>query len=765
MARTKTAKKKKLTEEALKLKEEALQEQPIQDAAPAPTPATGEEVAQAQADLAADPNAQAPAEEAPVEETAPVEEAPVEAAPQEDPMFTPPAPGYVPAGWVKIEDLASAVAQATGDTIPAETAPDTQAIQNGAEEEAVATTPTAATEEPLVQGGGEVQQAQPEVQQESVEEHKEERIRETNEGVTRRELFLSMLEDAGLDIVEGEKINVTDNGFLYEDEGGCLSVMLLPDLDNWHVYYMDFDDKDKKVVRSGHGWEELINTLINDLDAPGLKDLKVEDYYEEEILHESVEEVKEEECKDETCEGEVCEETPEEEKLTEAEEAPAEETTESTDTPTEEEEKLEESTESEKVPLTEAEVPVEEAPIKEAPVTDEPVPEEEISSDGAIADESEEAPVETPVEEAEPVEGDAVEGPDSEPESTPLEDALGNFTDEAEKAGAEYDASYELPEEGDIPSMGEDIPEDKEESDFISKITSFVDDIKQTAQSDKQEAEQQVEDVEDSIEAAAAQFDSSSAFLRSLLSDEDDNYDFGFGGTADPTLQELGFNSREEADTFDPGDLFSKSEEEDEAPAPEDVPEEDDEDLGLDAYDDLDDTFEEDSDEEDFEDEDFKDDYESRIPVDLPNRSMRARTHESMYSRKREDVERRDVPETKGTYDSFLPAGSEHFANEENLVETYEESVKARRKAIADFRSSLRENRARNTQLRSNKSSRSVSRFSEALSGRDMMEESMKEAREETSDSRAWVNNRFTERLASKDSLNWKDLLNNGFLG
>jgi hypothetical protein len=761
VARTKTAKKKKLTEEALKLKEEALQEQPIQDAAPAPTPATGEEVAQAQADLAADPNAQVPVDEAPVEETAPAEEA----APQEDPMFTPPAPGYVPAGWVKIEDLASAVAQATGDTIPAETAPDTQAIQNGADEEAVATTPTAATEEPLVQGGGEVQQAQPEVQQESVEEHKEERIKEVNEGVTRRELFLSMLEDAGLDIVEGEKINATDNGFLYEDEGGCLSVMLIPGLDNWHVYYMDFDDKDKKVVKSGHGWEELINTLINDLDAPGLKDLKAEDYYEEEILHESVEEAKEEECKDEACEGEACEETPEEEKLTEAEEQAAGETTEETEAPGEEE-KLEESTESEKVSLTEAEAPVEEAPVADkAPVMDEPIPEEEISSDGAIASEDEEAPVEEaePVGDT-PVEDDTVEGSDPEPEAIPLEDALDNFTDEAEKAGTEYDASYELPEEDGVPSMGEDIPEDKEESDFISKITSFVDDIKQTAQSDKQEAEQQVEEVEDSIEAAAAQFDSSSAFLRSLLSDEDDNYDFGLGGTSDPTLQELGFNSREEADTFDPGDLFSKPEEE-EAPVLEDASEEDDEDLGLDAYDDLDDTFEEDSDEEDFEDEDFEDDYESRIPVDLPSRSMRARTHESMYSRKREDVERRNDPETKGTYDSFLPAGSEHFANEENLVETYEESVKARRKAIADFRSSLRENRARNTQLRSNKPSRSVSRFSEALSGRDVMEESMKEAREESSDSRAWVNNRFTERMASKDSLNWKDLLNNGFLG
>ena len=666
MARTKTAKKKKLTEEALKLKEEALQEQPIQDAAPAPIPATGEEVAQAQADLVADPSAQAPADEAPVEETAPAEEvAPTEeAASQEDPMFTPPAPGYVPAGWVKIEDLASAVAQATGDTIPAETAPDTQAIQNGADEEAVATTPTAATEEPLVQGGEEVQQTQPQQQFESVENTKG-RLQEDNTCASRRELLLAMLEDAGLNIDgNGNYVDCTDVGFFYDDDGGCLHVMILPGLDNWHVSYRDEDNKENNKHLDGHGWEDLIDTLINELDASGLKDLKAEDYYECSALHESVE------ITPEAVEGEETS-----------------------------------NTEGQTVQLTEAA----EAPVEETP------------GDSAIvnADAGEEAPVEG----AELVEDSDVEGPDLESESTPLEDALDNFTDEAEKAGAEYDASYELPEDDEYDNTEEDdLPEDLEELDFVTKITNFVDDIKQSAQEDKEEAQSRVEEVNDSIEEAASQFDNSSAFLRSLLSDEDDSDEFNFDdlGAEEEPIDELD-------DLEDSEDDFA------------------DEDFE-----------EEDSEDEDFEEEDNlgEDAYEERIPVELPSRSMRA--HEAMYDRRARVSE---------SYESFLPAGSEHFANEENLVTSYQESAAARRRAIADFRASLRENRARTAQLRSNRASKSVDRFSEALSGRDVMKESLKNVENSSLDSRSWLNNRFTEKMEEKDSLNWKDLLNNGFLG
>jgi hypothetical protein len=677
VARTKTAKKKKLTEEALKLKEEALQEQPIQDAAPAPTPATGEEVAQAQADLAADPNAQVPVDEAPVEETAPAEEAPAEeAAPQEDPMFTPPAPGYVPAGWVKIEDLASAVAQATGDTVPAETAPDTQAMQNSAENETVApATPTAATEEPLVQGGEEVQQTQPQQQFESVENTKE-RLQEDTTCASRRELLLAMLEDAGLDIDgNGNYVDCSDVGFFYDDDGGCLHVMILPGLDSWHISYRDEDNKENNKHLDGHGWEDLIDTLINELDAPGLKDLKAEDYYECNTLHESVE------ITPEAAEGEETS-----------------------------------TTEGQTVQLTEA---------AEAPA-EEDVAKEETSADSAIvnADAGEEAPI----EEAEPiedttVEDDTVEGPDPESESTPLEDALDGFTDEAEKAGAEYDASYELPEDDEYDNIKEeDLPEDPEELDFVTKITNFVDDIKQSAQEDKEEAQNKVEEVNDDIEEAASQFDNSSAFLRSLLSNEDDGDEFNFD------------------------DLEAEEE-------------------PIDKLDDLedpeDDFADEDFEEEDFEDGDFEEEddlgedaYEERIPVELPSRSMRA--HEAMYDRRARVSE---------SYESFLPAGSEHFANEENLVTSYQESAAARRRAIADFRASLRENRARTAQLRSNRASKSVDRFSEALSGRDVMKESLKNVENSSPDSRSWLNNRFTKKMEEKDSLNWKDLLNNGFLG
>ena len=118
------------------LNEEELTEQPALETQPQPVPATTEEVSQAQ--------------------EAPVDEAPIEDVPAEEPaatsaMFTPPAEGYVPAGWVKIEDLASAVAQVTGDLEAASTSPD---VQPSAIADTEATIPGAAEEpeeEPLVQ--------------------------------------------------------------------------------------------------------------------------------------------------------------------------------------------------------------------------------------------------------------------------------------------------------------------------------------------------------------------------------------------------------------------------------------------------------------------------------------------------------------------------------------------------------------------------------------------------------------------------------------
>ena len=118
------------------LNEEELTEQPALETQPQPVQATPDEVSQAQ---------EAPVEDAPVED-APAEESEVTSA-----MFTPPAEGYVPAGWVKIEDLASAVAQVTGDLEAASTAPD---VQPSAIADTEATIPAAVEEpeeEPLVQ--------------------------------------------------------------------------------------------------------------------------------------------------------------------------------------------------------------------------------------------------------------------------------------------------------------------------------------------------------------------------------------------------------------------------------------------------------------------------------------------------------------------------------------------------------------------------------------------------------------------------------------
>lgn len=117
------------------LNEEELTEQPALETQPQPVPATPDEVSQAQ---------DAPVEDVPAEELA--DEPAATSA-----MFTPPAEGYVPAGWVKIEDLASAVAQVTGDLEAASTAPD---VQPSAIADTEATIPAAAEEpeeEPLVQ--------------------------------------------------------------------------------------------------------------------------------------------------------------------------------------------------------------------------------------------------------------------------------------------------------------------------------------------------------------------------------------------------------------------------------------------------------------------------------------------------------------------------------------------------------------------------------------------------------------------------------------
>ena len=107
-------KKKKLTEEALN---EVGTAQPV--------PATPQEVAAAtpaEAPVAEAPVAEAPAAEEPVDVVA-TPQVPADESPAIDPL-TPPAEGMVPTGWAYPEDLAAAVAMATGDVEAAGTAAD-----------------------------------------------------------------------------------------------------------------------------------------------------------------------------------------------------------------------------------------------------------------------------------------------------------------------------------------------------------------------------------------------------------------------------------------------------------------------------------------------------------------------------------------------------------------------------------------------------------------------------------------------------------------
>ena len=104
-------KKKKLTEEALN---EVGTAQPV--------PATSQEVAAATPATTAPSTPAAPAQEDPVDVVA-TPQVPADDSPAIDPL-APPAEGMVPTGWAYPEDLAAAVAMATGDVEAAGTAAD-----------------------------------------------------------------------------------------------------------------------------------------------------------------------------------------------------------------------------------------------------------------------------------------------------------------------------------------------------------------------------------------------------------------------------------------------------------------------------------------------------------------------------------------------------------------------------------------------------------------------------------------------------------------
>lgn len=315
------------------------------------------------------------------------------------------------------------------------------------------------------------------------------------------------------------------------------------------------------------------------------------------------------------------------------------------------------------------------------------------------------SPEDQPIEESkkskgrkfEEAEEDVPEGEEGSPEENiPEEDEGEDLSEEEEdaKSDEEDDLEDDTEEDDAVDAVDQMLAEPTEEdADLLRKVDSFINDIQDDAENWKDEVEKDQDEFEDHVGKASDSLANSSEFLRGLLEDPRDEDD----------------------------DL------------------EDDEDI-----DDEDDLGDEDfEDEEDLdEDEDFDDEDEDGDDLD---------DEEDQYveSRRRHFNSSRNMKES---YEGFLPAGSEHFQDEDNLVESYKRTAAARRHAIAKFRESIKK--------RSSNYERDNSRnFSEALRAPRSV------FRENSHDSRAWSSNRFEEKFEEKQKLNYKELLENGFLG
>lgn len=140
---------------------------------------------------------------------------------------------------------------------------------------------------------------------------------------------------------------------------------------------------------------------------------------------------------------------------------------------------------------------------------------------------------------------------------------------------------------------------------------------------------------------------------------------------------------------------------------------------------------EEDFDSDDFEDEDEEDDFDSEDSDD----DVFEDAKDMLESRSRH-------PGRRMKEEIIYPAGSkprrESFEREDNLVEAYKRQSYNKRKALEEYRKSLRE-----------------SSYDRALRGTSRFDEG------EEYDEKSWRANKLRE----DEKLNYKELLNNGFLG
>lgn len=689
MAEKKIAKKSKLS----KLNEEALQEQPAAPIAQ-PVPATNEEVAQAAEPIA--------------ELSQPAENTELPTMEGQDPMFTPPAEGYVPAGWVKIEDLASAVAQATGDVVPAETAPDTQAVTS--EENTAAANPAAVEEQPLVQ-----ESPQP--------------IAEAMENEDDRDSGLGLSMEEGINRVLGLSKKLSEKHLTESDYDDDIDEEDVIEDDVEETAKSSLHDAVAEVINSSDGdhqyaeqaidiiedWCHNEDMTADEVDLSEIKDMldAADDPEERRIVSMALygydidgdDEDLDESMVNDSAKKLVKDDEhfanriPKRAKIAEAVKRPW----------------LTSKQFADWYDFLDPDDPyidrVHEIVSIEVPDYENYDTFEvyDMLSDDAKSDlqdlvEGDEAALRriNAEEHQDYLDTQANNEYDelfSEATSTKglsmkdgIEAVLKNAKrplNESEEDVEEESVDDSVSGEEDVDSVEEPadpvaLLDDTESDDSIlNKVASFLNSIKTDAQNDKQEADAHVSDVEEDINSAADSLDQGSSYLKSLLSDEGD-YGIDVSG--------LDFNDEDAEDS-----------------------------------------------DEDFEDvEENFDEGIDRIPVRLNSNGIKA-----------QEVAKRPTLRARESYTGFLPAGSEHFANEENLVESYAKSAAAKRRAIANFREAMRSKNNSNT----------PGKFREALRSSSKLD-NVAEV-----NSKSWSANRFQEKIEEKQQLNFKELLANGYLG
>ena len=266
------------------------------------------------------------------------------------------------------------------------------------------------------------------------------------------------------------------------------------------------------------------------------------------------------------------------------------------------------------------------------------------------------------------------------PAPTPVptpEPEQGSKVEEPVTPVADEDFEEEIPEDKGLES--ENLEDDFEDEDFEDE-DDFEDDFEDDELLDRIDSFLS-NDTDDEIARTA--FENTADLLDNIFDSDDENEDF-----------------EDEEDQIDVDDLDFVNNEDD-----------------FDS-----DDFEDEDEEDDFDSEDFDDDVFEDGKDMLESRS---RHH---GRRMKEEI--------------IYPAGSkprrEPFEREDNLVEAYKRQSYNKRKALEEYRKSLRE-----------------SSYDKALRGTSRLDE------DEEYDEKSWRANKLREN----EKLNYKELLNNGFLG